>query len=290
MSELRKPSWLKIKLPGGEGYAQVNSIVKKHHLHTICSSGMCPNIAECWGNGVATFMILGDICTRSCKFCATATGRPLPPDANEPENISHSVQLMGLKYCVITSVDRDDLPDKGAQHWYNTVTAIKINNPETIVEVLIPDFDGETELLDIFLKSNPDVVGHNLETIERLTPDVRTKASYRKSLSVLEYVSKKGFKAKSGIMLGLGETKEEVIQTLDDLLSVGCKMITIGQYLQPRPENIPVQRYVTPEEFEEYRKIALEKGFVFAESGPLVRSSYHADKAQELFKKHCKNC
>jgi len=197
---------------------------------------------------------------------------------------------MGLKYCVITSVDRDDLPDKGAQHWYDTVTAIKTNNPETIVEVLIPDFDGETELLDIFLKSNPDVVGHNLETIERLTPDVRTKASYRKSLSVLEYVSKKGFKAKSGIMLGLGETKEEVIQTLDDLLSVGCKMITIGQYLQPRPENIPVQRYVTPEEFEEYRKIALEKGFVFAESGPLVRSSYHADKAQELFKKHCKNC
>ena len=283
MTEFRKPSWLKVKIPSGEGYSQINKIVKQHNLHTICNSGMCPNIAECRGNGVATFLILGDICTRSCKFCAVTTGKPLPPDSNEPENISHSIHLMGLKYCVITSVDRDDLPDKGAHHWYDTVTAIKQNCPKTIVEVLIPDFDGDTELLDIFLKSNPDVVGHNLETVERLTPDVRTKASYKNSLHVLEYISKKGFKTKSGIMLGLGETKEEISQTLDDLLLVGCKMITFGQYLQPRLSNIPVQRYVTPEEFEEYKNITLEKGFIFAESGPFVRSSYHADKAQKLF-------
>lgn len=288
MGNERKPEWLKIKLPGGEGYAQVNSIVKKHGLHTICSSGMCPNIGECWGNGVATLMILGDICTRSCKFCATATGRPLPPDPNEPVKVARTVNLMGLSYCVITSVDRDDLPDHGAGHWRSTVMEIRRVNPNTTIEVLIPDFDGRPELIDLFLESEPDVVGHNLETVERLTPLVRTKASYRRSLKVLEHIAKRGFRAKSGIMLGLGETRDEVIQTLDDLLAVGCQMVTIGQYLQPRPTNLPVQSYVTPEEFEEYKQIALAKGFEFAESGPLVRSSYHADKAQHLVKGCCK--
>lgn len=288
MGNERKPEWLKIKLPGGEGYAQVNSIVKKHGLHTICSSGMCPNIGECWGNGVATLMILGDICTRSCKFCATATGKPLPPDPREPVKVARTVNLMGLSYCVITSVDRDDLPDHGAGHWRETVLAIREANPNTTIEVLIPDFDGRSELIDLFLESEPDVVGHNLETVERLTPLVRTKASYRRSLKVLEHIAKRGFRVKSGIMLGLGETRDEVIQTLDDLLAVGCRMVTIGQYLQPRPTNLPVQRYVTPEEFEEYKQIALAKGFDFAESGPLVRSSYHADKAQHLVKGCCK--
>ena len=288
MGNERKPEWLKIKLPGGEGYAQVNSIVKKHGLHTICSSGMCPNIGECWGNGVATLMILGDICTRSCKFCATATGKPLPPDHNEPTKVARTVSLMGLSYCVITSVDRDDLPDHGAGHWRSTVMEIRRVNPNTTIEVLIPDFDGRPELIDLFLESEPDVVGHNLETVERLTPLVRTKASYRRSLKVLEHIAKRGFRAKSGIMLGLGETRDELIQTLDDLLAVGCKMVTIGQYLQPRPTNLPVQRYITPEEFEEYKQIALAKGFEFAESGPLVRSSYHADKAQHLVKGCCK--
>jgi len=249
---------------------------------------MCPNIGECWGNGVATLMILGDICTRSCKFCATATGKPLPPDPREPVKVARTVNLMGLSYCVITSVDRDDLPDHGAGHWRETVLAIREANPNTTIEVLIPDFDGRSELIDLFLESEPDVVGHNLETVERLTPLVRTKASYRRSLKVLEHIAKRGFRAKSGIMLGLGETRDEVIQTLDDLLAVGCRMVTIGQYLQPRPTNLPVQRYVTPEEFEEYKQIALAKGFDFAESGPLVRSSYHADKAQHLVKGCCK--
>jgi len=279
MDAVRKPSWLKIKLPGGEGYAKVSSIVKNHKLHTICSSGMCPNIGECWGNGTATFMILGDICTRSCKFCATATGKPLPIDPNEPANVAKSVKLMELKHCVITSVDRDDLPDQGAAHWRDTVNEIKKQNPNTRVEVLIPDFDGRTDLLDIFLSSKPHVVGHNLETVERLTPLVRSRAKYHTSLKAIEYISKTGHIAKSGIMVGIGETKEEVLKTLDDLIAVGCKYITIGQYLQPRNGNLKVERYVEPGEFEFYKKEALEKGFLFAECGPLVRSSYHAEQA-----------
>lgn len=279
MDAVRKPSWLKIKLPGGEGYAKVSNIVKNHKLHTICSSGMCPNIGECWGNGTATFMILGDTCTRSCKFCATATGKPLPLDPQEPSNIARSIKLMELKYCVITSVDRDDLPDQGATHWYKTIVEVKAQNPNTKIEVLIPDFSGKTDLLDIFLGSKPDVVGHNLETVERLTPFIRSKASYRMSLKVIEHIAKTGHNAKSGIMLGLGETKEEVLQTLDDLIAVGCKYITLGQYLQPRNGNLKVERYVEPQEFEFYKKSALEKGFQFAESGPLVRSSYHAEQA-----------
>ncbi len=279
MDAVRKPSWLKIKLPGGEGYTRVSNIVKNHKLHTICSSGMCPNIGECWGNGTATFMILGDICTRSCKFCATATGKPLPPDPLEPFNVARSIKLMELKYCVITSVDRDDLPDEGAAHWRDTVNEIKKQNPKTRVEVLIPDFSGKLDLLDIFLESKPHVVGHNLETIERLTPMVRSKAKYQTSLNVIEHIAKTGHNAKSGIMVGIGETKEEVLQTLDDLVAVGCKYITIGQYLQPRNGNLKVERYVEPAEFLFYREEALKKGFLFAESGPLVRSSYHAEQA-----------
>jgi len=279
MDAVRKPSWLKIKLPGGEGYARVSNIVKNHKLNTICSSGMCPNIGECWGNGTATFMILGDICTRSCKFCATTTGKPLSPDPLEPLNVAMSVKLMELKHCVITSVDRDDLPDQGAAHWRDTILEVKKQNPNTRVEVLIPDFSGKTDLLDIFLESKPHVVGHNLETVERLTPLVRSKASYKTSLKVIEYISKSGHIAKSGLMLGLGETKEEVLQALDDLITVDCKYITLGQYLQPRNGNLTVKRYVEPSEFEFYKKAALEKGFLFAESGPLVRSSYHAEQA-----------
>lgn len=279
MDTVRKPSWLKIKLPSGEGYARVSGIVKNHKLHTICSSGMCPNIGECWGNGTATFMILGDTCTRSCKFCATATGRPLPIDPQEPSNVARSIKLMELKHCVITSVTRDDLPDQGAVHWRDTIIEVKKQNPNTRVEVLIPDFSGNTSLLDIFLESKPHVVGHNLETVKRLTPLVRSKASYSTSLKVIEHIAKTGHIAKSGIMLGLGETKEEVLQALDDLVAAGCKYITLGQYLQPRSENYKVDRYVEPEEFEFYKKAALEKGFVFAESGPLVRSSYHAEQA-----------
>jgi lipoyl synthase len=279
MDAVRKPSWLKIKLPGGEGYAKVNSIVKNHKLHTICSSGMCPNIGECWGNGTATFMILGDTCTRSCKFCATATGKPLPTDPQEPSNVANSVKLMELKHCVITSVTRDDLPDQGAAHWRDTIIEVKKQNPNTRVEVLIPDFSGRTDLLDIFLESKPHVVGHNLETVKRLTPIARSKAKYDTSLNVIEYIAKTGHVAKSGIMVGLGETKEEVIQALDDLIAVGCKYITIGQYLQPRNGNLTVERYIEPEEFEFYKKAALEKGFLFAECGPLVRSSYHAEQA-----------
>lgn len=286
MAEGRKPAWLKTSIPGGDGYAAVSGIVRRHGLHTICSSGMCPNIAECWANRVATFMILGDICTRACRFCATPTGHPLPIDAHEPQRVAQSVSLMGLSYCVITSVTRDDLPDHGAAAWRDTVRAIAERNPQTTIEVLIPDFDGRTELIDIFLQSSPHVVGHNLETVERLSRSIRSRASYATSLSLLRYVGQRGFRTKSGLMLGLGETRDEVLQAMDDLLDAGCQMLTLGQYLQPRPQNAPVVRYVTPEEFDDYRRIALERGFQFAECGPLVRSSYRADKARHLVAPH----
>lgn len=282
MAEGRKPAWLKTSIPGGDGYAAVSGIVRRHGLHTICSSGMCPNIAECWANRVATFMILGDICTRACRFCATPTGRPLPVDAGEPQRVAQSVRLMGLSYCVITSVTRDDLPDHGAAAWRDTVRAIAELNPQTTIEVLIPDFDGRTELIDIFLQSSPHVVGHNLETVERLSRSIRSRANYATSLALLRYVGQQGFRTKSGLMLGLGETRDEVLQAMDDLLDAGCKMLTLGQYLQPRPQNAPVARYVPPAEFDDYRRIALERGFEFAECGPLVRSSYRADRAQHL--------
>jgi lipoic acid synthetase len=275
----RKPSWLKIKLPTGEGYTRVSRVVKEHGLHTICSSGMCPNIGECWGNGTATFMILGDICSRACRFCATASGKALPPSDAEPTKVAESVKLMKLRHCVITSVTRDDLPDEGAQHWHNTIVEVRKQNPNTKVEVLIPDFNGNTQLLDIVLKANPDIVAHNLETVERLTPSVRSKATYQKSLSVIAHIAKNGYLAKSGIMVGLGETPEEVEQALSHLAGVGCKAVTIGQYLQPRGNNLPVVEYVTPETFDKYKAKAVELGFRFVESGPLVRSSYHAEES-----------
>ena len=275
----RKPSWLKIKLPTGEGYTRVSRVVKEHGLHTICSSGMCPNIGECWGNGTATFMILGEICSRACRFCATASGKPLPPNDAEPAKVAESVKLMRLRHCVITSVTRDDLPDEGAQHWHDTITEVRRQNPNTKVEVLIPDFNGNTQLLDIVLKANPDIVAHNLETVERLTPSVRSRATYQKSLSVIAHIAKNGYLAKSGIMVGLGETQQEVEKALSDLAAVGCKAVTIGQYLQPRGNNLPVVEYVTPEVFDIFKAKARELGFKFVESGPLVRSSYHAEES-----------
>jgi len=274
----KKPDWLKIQLPKTDDYAKVKTIVDSHKLHTICSSGCCPNVGECWGAGTATFMILGDICTRSCKFCAVKTGKPNPIDWNEPENLAKSVQLMKLKHCVITSVDRDDLEDGGAKLWAAAIKKIKELNPLTTMEVLIPDFNGNKEHIQIVIDAKPEVISHNLETVRRLTPDVRSKAKYDTSLEVLKYIAASGIVAKSGIMLGLGETEEEVIQVMDDLISVGCSVFTIGQYLQPTKQHLEVKEYVTPAQFEKYRQIGVEKGFKFIESSPLVRSSYHAEK------------
>jgi lipoic acid synthetase len=274
----RKPDWLKIKLGGGENYPQTKKIVEQHHLHTICSSGKCPNIGECWSKGTATFMILGEICTRSCKFCATKTGKPLPADAQEPARVAESVKLMKLKHCVITSVDRDDMPDRGAKHWADTITEIRKQNPNTIIEILVPDFDANKEWIDIVLESKPDVYGHNMETVERLSNQVRSRAKYPVSLDALKYAADKGFITKSGIMVGLGETKDEVVQVMKDLRQAGCRLFTIGQYLQPTPQNLDIVEYVTPEQFAEYKKIGMELGFDNVEAGPLVRSSYMAEK------------
>ncbi|MDY0054377.1 MAG: lipoyl synthase [Bacteroidales bacterium] len=274
----RKPSWLKIKLSSGENYPKVKNIVEENHLHTICSSGKCPNIGECWSKGTATFMIAGEICTRSCKFCATLSGKPLPLDNNEPKKIANSVKLMGLKHCVITSVDRDDLPDKGAEHWAETIREIRRLNSETIIEVLIPDFDANKEWLDIVFEAKPDILGHNMETVKRLSNQVRSRAKYGLSLDVLKQAREYGLIAKSGIMVGIGEREEEVIELMKDLRGVGCQLFTIGQYLQPTTNNIPVEEYVTPEQFEKYKKIGLELGFDHIESGPLVRSSYMAER------------
>jgi len=274
----RKPDWLKIKLPKGTNYTQVKSIVARYNLHTICTSGKCPNMGECWAAGTATLMILGEICTRSCKFCATQSGKPLPVNSDEPLNVAKSIQLMGLKHAVITSVDRDDLLDKGAGHWAKTISEVKRLNPEITMEVLIPDFDGEPELIKLIVNAKPDIISHNLETVRRLTPLVRSRAKYDLSLKVLKTISEAGVISKSGIMVGLGETRDEVIETMDDLLSVSCQVFTIGQYLQPTKSHLPVEEYVHPDLFEEYRKIGLEKGFRKVESAPLVRSSYHAER------------
>lgn len=275
---LRKPEWLKVKIPIGEAFVKVKSIVEDNHLHTICTSGKCPNIAECWTAGTATFMILGDICTRSCKFCNVKTAKPLPPDPNEPSNLALSVQKMKLKHCVITSVDRDDLSDGGANHWKNSINAVKGLNPKTTIEILIPDFQNKEGALGIVLSANADVVSHNLETVERLSPLVRNKAKYAYSLEVLRQIALSGTPAKSGIMLGLGETENEIYKTMDDLLNVGVSIFTIGQYLQPNSSLLPVEEYISPEIFDKYKNIGLSKGFLFVESSPLVRSSYHAEK------------
>ncbi len=278
MASRRKPDWLKIKLPEGKNYAAVNQIVKEHHLHTICESGKCPNIGECWGNSTATFMILGDICTRSCKFCNTKTGKPLPPDPNEPKELAEAIKLMKLKHAVITSVDRDDLDDKGANHWAETVKAVRQINPKTTMETLIPDFDAKPSLLDIIIDVQPEIVSHNLETVERLTPQVRSRAKYQTSLQVIKYLSEHGIRTKSGLMLGLGETNEEILKSMDDLVNAGCEILTLGQYLQPTAKHLPVQRYLTPEEFNLLKQAGFRAGLKQVESAPLVRSSYHADQ------------
>ncbi len=277
-SYLRKPAWLKISRQNTEQFARMHELVEHHNLHTICSSGRCPNQSECWSRGTATFMILGDVCTRGCRFCNTKTGVPLPPDVDEPSKLAESIRIMQLKHAVITSVTRDDLPDGGAQHWGECVRRIREVNPETTIEVLIPDFEGCQADIATALAFRPDVVAHNLETVERLTPLVRAKATYRRSLEVLRYVASLGFRTKTGIMVGLGETSDEVSALMDDALEAGCSVITIGQYLQPSKQNVPVVEYVTPEQFAAYRDMALAKGFKFAESAPLVRSSYHAER------------
>lgn len=275
---IKKPDWLKIKLGGNERFTQTKKIVESHCLHTICSSGRCPNMGECWERGTATFMIAGDICTRSCRFCNTKTGRPLPLNPDEPQNVAESIKLMGLNHAVVTSVDRDDLPDLGAQHWADTINKIKEVNPHTTIEVLVPDFQGQIELIDIICKASPDVIAHNMETVRRLTPLVRSAARYDVSLQTLCRIAKNGCKAKSGIMLGLGETLDEVYELMDDLLAVDCKILTIGQYLQPSRKHLAVSAYIEPKAFDVLKEIALHKGFDYVESGPLVRSSYHAEK------------
>ena len=276
---MRKPSWLKIRLHKSEAFAEVDRIVSEHGLHTICSSGRCPNKAECWSRRTATFMILGDICTRNCRFCATQTGRPLPPDECEPQKVAHSVKLMNLRHVVVTSVTRDDLPDQGAAHWAATVEAIRQSSPQATIELLISDMDAVESRLDTILASKPDIIGHNIETVSRLTPTLRSRATYSKSLATLSYLSSKGAVVKSGLMVGLGETEEEVFSTMQDLRAAGVRILTIGQYLQPTAEHYPVAEYITPQQFEAYRAKALQIGFDFCASAPLVRSSYLADEA-----------
>ena len=278
MTYLRKPDWLKTKLISNAQFVHVNKIVKDHGLHTICASGRCPNMSECWNKGTATFMILGEICTRSCRFCNTLTGRPLPPDPEEPVKLGESIRLMKLNHAVLTSVDRDDLPDGGAAQWAETIRVVKSMNPTTTLEVLIPDFDGKTNLIDLIIAEKPDIISHNLETVRSLTPAIRTKAKYDTSLKVLGYIASRNVVAKTGIMLGLGEKEEEVLALMDDALSVGCSILTIGQYMQPSRQNIAVSEYITPEKFEKYKQIGLQKGFAQVESAPLVRSSYCAEK------------
>ena len=275
---MRKPEWLKISIGANERYTETKRIVENHCLHTICSSGRCPNMGECWGKGTATFMIGGDICTRSCKFCNTQTGRPLPLDAEEPTHVAESIALMKLSHAVVTSVDRDDLPDLGAGHWARTITEIKRINPDTTIEVLIPDFQGRMELVDKIIAANPEIISHNMETVRRISPLVRSAADYETSLQVIRRIAESGITAKSGIMVGLGETPSEVEELMDDLLATGCSILTIGQYLQPTRRHYPVEEYVTPEQFAQYKQTGLEKGFEQVESAPLVRSSYHAEK------------
>jgi lipoic acid synthetase len=275
---LKKPNWLRVKLPIGESYKHVRGLVDTHKLHTICESGNCPNMGECWGAGTATFMILGNVCTRSCGFCAVATGRPGAVDWDEPQRVAEAIHLMKVKHAVITSVDRDELKDGGSIIWYNTIEAVKGLNPDTTLETLIPDFQGREDQVQRIITAAPDVVSHNMETVERMTRQVRIQAKYRRSLDVLRLLKQGGMRTKTGIMLGLGETKEEVIQSMEDLVGVGCDVLTLGQYLQPTKKHLPVQRFVHPDEFAELREIGYELGFDYVESGPLVRSSYHSEK------------
>jgi lipoic acid synthetase len=275
---LRKPNWLKVKLPTGKAYKQVKSLVKGNSLHTICESGNCPNIGECWGEGTATFMILGNICTRSCGFCSVATGRPLAADYSEPKKMAESIRLMKVKHAVITSVDRDDLQDGGAEIWAMTINEIRKINPTTTLETLIPDFKANTNQIQKIIEVKPEIVSHNLETVRRLTKKVRIQAKYDRSLKTLQILKEGGMKTKSGIMLGLGETENEIIETMHDLREVGVSVLTMGQYLQPTTKHLEVVEFVNPQQFQKLKEIGLEIGFRFVESGPLVRSSYHAEK------------
>src|SRR5688572_11028748 len=268
----KKPDWLRVKLPTGAEYVKVRGIVSKHKLHTICESGNCPNMGECWGAGTATFMILGNICTRSCGFCAVATGKPKPADWDEPKRIANSVKLMGVKHCVITSVDRDDLKDGGSFIWAETIKEIRAISPNTKFECLIPDFAGKWENLQRIIDVQPDIVSHNIETVRRLTAQVRIQAKYDRSLEVLKRLDEAGVKTKCGLMVGLGETEEEIFETIDDVANVKCDVLTIGQYLQPTSKHLPVARFVHPDDFKRYKEYASGKGFRFVESGPLVRS------------------
>ena len=275
----KKPSWLRVKLPSGKNFSNLRQIVDKHQLHTICESGNCPNMGECWGAGTATFMILGNICTRSCGFCAVSTGRPQSVDWSEPERVARSVKLMNIQHCVLTSVDRDDLEDGGSSSWVATINAVRRLSPGTTLETLIPDFKGDIKQLKKIAIVHPEIVSHNMETVERLTRNVRIQAQYSRSLMVLKVLKEYGVKrTKSGLMLGLGENKEEVIKSMEDLRSVNVDILTLGQYLQPTKKHLPVARFVTPDEFDSYKDIGLKLGFKYVESGPLVRSSYHAEK------------
>lgn len=276
--KIKKPKWLKVKLPTGQAYKAVRGITKSHDLHTICESGNCPNMGECWGAGTATFMILGNICTRSCGFCNVMTGRPLAVDILEPKKVARSVQLMKVKHAVITSVDRDDLKDGGASIWVETINEIRKENPETTMETLIPDFKGRLKDIQPIIDVAPEVVSHNMETVRRLTKKVRIQAKYDRSLDVLRYLSEGGIRTKSGIMLGLGETEGEVVETMNDLRAVGVSIMTIGQYLQPSKKHLSVLEFITPKQFDKYKEIGLSLGFQHVESSPLVRSSYHAEK------------
>jgi len=275
---IKKPKWLRVKLPTGENYRKVRGLVDEHKLHTICESGSCPNMGECWGEGTATFMILGNVCTRSCGFCGVQTGKPEQVDIFEPGKVANSVKIMGVKHAVITSVDRDDLKDGGSEIWAQTVRAIRQQSPGTTLETLIPDFAGYWDNLQVIIDVAPEIVSHNLETVRRLTKQVRIQAKYDRSLEVLFRLKKGGMRTKSGVMLGLGETEQEVIETMQDLRAVNVDILTLGQYLQPTPKHLPVAEFIEPEKFAFYQKLGLEMGFRFVESGPLVRSSYHAEK------------
>jgi lipoic acid synthetase len=277
-TKIKKPKWLRVKLPTGENYKKVRSLVDEHKLHTICESGSCPNMGECWGEGTATFMILGNICTRSCGFCAVKTGKPEEVDIYEPGRVANSVKIMGVKHAVITSVDRDDLKDGGSEIWAQTVRAIRQQSPHTTMETLIPDFAGKWENLQVIIDVAPEIVSHNLETVRRLTKQVRIQAKYDRSLEVLFRLKKGGMRTKSGVMLGLGETPAEVLETMQDLVAVGVDILTLGQYLQPTLKHLPVAEFITPEQFDFYKEEGLKMGFRYVESGPLVRSSYHAEK------------
>ena len=274
----KKPKWLRVKLPVGKKYTELRGLVDKYKLNTICTSGSCPNMGECWGEGTATFMILGNICTRSCGFCGVKTGRPETVEWDEPEKVARSIKIMGIKHAVITSVDRDDLKDGGSIIWAETVDAIRRANPNTTLETLIPDFQGNTKQIDRVIEVAPEVVSHNMETVRRLTREVRIQAKYDRSLGVLKYLKENGMRTKTGLMLGLGEKEEEVIQTMKDLRAVNCDIITIGQYLQPTKKHLPVKEFITPEQFKKYETLGLEMGFMYVESGALVRSSYKAHK------------